>query len=141
MFMQNHGGVYRSDDGGTTWQSIEQGLPANFGFPVVVHPHDPDTVYLFPLSGSGGRYPVDGEARVWRSKDAGDTWEALDDGLPEHFYVGVMRDAMCTDQHDPVGVFFGARNGSVWASTDEGGTWREIAANLPDVMAVRAAAL
>ncbi|RYU12269.1 WD40/YVTN/BNR-like repeat-containing protein [Nocardioides iriomotensis] len=141
MFMQNHGGVYRSDDGGTTWQSIEQGLPANFGFPVVVHPHDPDTVYLFPLSGSGGRYPVDGEARVWRSKDAGETWEALDDGLPEHFFVGVMRDAMCTDQHDPVGVFFGARNGSVWASTDEGDTWREIAANLPDVMAVRAAAL
>jgi len=141
MFMQNHGGVYRSDDGGTTWQSIEQGLPANFGFPVVVHPHDPDTVYLFPLSGSGGRYPVDGEARVWRSKDAGETWEALDDGLPEHFFVGVMRDAMCTDQHDPVGVFFGARNGSVWASTDEGDSWREIAANLPDVMAVRAAAL
>jgi photosystem II stability/assembly factor-like uncharacterized protein len=141
MFMQNHGGVYRSDDGGTTWQSIEQGLPANFGFPVVVHPHDPDTVYLFPLSGSGGRYPVDGEAKVWRSKDAGETWEALDDGLPEHFFVGVMRDAMCTDQHDPVGIFFGARNGSVWASTDEGDSWREIAANLPDVMAVRAAAL
>ena len=141
MFMQNHGGVYRSDDGGTTWQSIEQGLPANFGFPVVVHPHDPDTVYLFPLSGSGGRYPVDGEARVWRSKDAGETWEALDDGLPEHFFVGVMRDAMCTDQHDPVGVFFGARNGSVWASTDEGASWKEIVANLPDVMAVRAAAL
>jgi photosystem II stability/assembly factor-like uncharacterized protein len=141
MFMQNHGGVYRSDDGGTTWQSIEKGLPANFGFPVVVHPHDPDTVYLFPLSGSGGRYPVEGEARVWRSKDAGETWEALDDGLPDNFYVGVMRDAMCTDQHDPVGVFFGARNGSVWASTDEGASWKEIAANLPDVMAVRAAAL
>jgi photosystem II stability/assembly factor-like uncharacterized protein len=139
MFMQNHGGVYRSDDGGSTWQSIEEGLPANFGFPVVVHPHDPDTVYLFPLGGSGGRYPVDGVAKVWRSKDAGETWEPLQDGLPDQWFVGVMRDAMTTDQHDPVGIFFGARNGSVWASTDEGASWKQIAANLPDVMAVRAA--
>ncbi len=144
MFMQNHGGVYRSDDGGVTWDSIEKGLPANFGFPVVVHPHDPDTVYVFPLGGSGGRYPVEGTARVWRSQDAGESWEALDKGLPEHFYVGVMRDAMCADDGvdgGPVGLYFGARNGSVWASVDEGGSWREIAANLPDVMSVRAATL
>ena len=139
MFMQNHGGVYRSDDGGVTWDSIEKGLPANFGFPVVVHPHDPDTVYLFPLGGSGGRYPVDGRARVWRSRDAGDTWEPLDQGLPDQFYVGVMRDALWADDNDPVGLYLGARNGSVWASADEGESWREIAANLPDVMSVRAA--
>ncbi|HEX5985876.1 MAG TPA: exo-alpha-sialidase [Nocardioides sp.] len=139
MFMQNHGGVYRSDDGGTTWQSIEDGLPANFGFPVVVHPHDPDTVYVFPLGGSGGRYPVDGVAKVWRSKDAGETWEPLHDGLPDQWFVGVMRDALTTDQHDPAGIYFGGRNGSVWASTDEGATWKQIAANLPDVMSVRAA--
>lgn len=139
MFMQNHGGVYRSVDGGVTWDSIEKGLPANFGFPVVVHPHDPDTVYVFPLGGSGGRYPVDGRARVWRSRDAGDTWEPLDQGLPDQFYVGVMRDAMWADDDDPVGLYLGARNGSVWASADEGESWREIAANLPDVMSVRAA--
>jgi photosystem II stability/assembly factor-like uncharacterized protein len=139
MFMQNHGGVYRSDDGGTTWQSIEDGLPSNFGFPVVVHPHDPDTIYVFPLGGSGGRYPVDGVAKVWRSKDAGETWEPLHDGLPDQWFIGVMRDAMTTDQHDPVGVYLGARNGSVWASADEGQSWQQIAANLPDVMAVRAA--
>jgi photosystem II stability/assembly factor-like uncharacterized protein len=141
MFMQNHGGVYRSDDGGLTWQSIEKGLPANFGFPVVVHPHDPDTVFVFPLGGSGGRYPVDAKARVWRSRDAGETWEELGDGLPEGFYVGVMRDAMTTDDHENAGIYFGARNGGVWASTDEGGSWREITSGLPDVMAVRAASL
>jgi photosystem II stability/assembly factor-like uncharacterized protein len=141
MFMQNHGGVYRSDDGGVTWQSIEKGLPANFGFPVVVHPHDPDTVYVFPLGGSGGRYPVDAKARVWRSRDAGESWEELGNGLPESFYVGVMRDAMSTDDHATAGVYLGARNGSVWASADEGDSWREIAGGLPDVMVVRAAAL
>jgi photosystem II stability/assembly factor-like uncharacterized protein len=141
MFMQNHGGVYRSDDGGETWDSIEKGLPANFGFPVVVHPHEPDTIYVFPLSGSGGRYPVDGEARVWRSRDAGETWEPLGEGLPGGFYVGVMRDAMCADDHERAGVYFGARNGAVWASADEGETWRQVVANLPDVMCVRAATL
>jgi photosystem II stability/assembly factor-like uncharacterized protein len=141
MFMQNHGGVYRSDDGGVTWNSIEQGLPANFGFPVVVHPHEPDTIYVFPLSGSGGRFPVDGKARVWRSRDAGGTWEALGKGLPDAFYVAVMRDAMCTDDHDQPGVYFGARNGAVWASADEGDSWQQIAANLPDVMCVRVAGI
>jgi hypothetical protein len=141
MFMQNHGGVYRSDDGGATWDSIEKGLPANFGFPVVVHPHEPDTIYVFPLSGSGGRYPVDAEARVWRSRDAGETWESLGEGLPGEFYVGVMRDAMCADDHERAGIYFGARNGAVWASADEGDSWRQIAANLPDVLCVRAATL
>ena len=139
--MQNHGGVYRSDDGGVTWDSIEEGLPANFGFPVMVHPHDPDTVYVFPLAGSGGRYPVDGAAKVWRSRDAGETWEPLDHGLPDRFYIGVMRDAMCTDDHDRVGLYLGARNGSVWASPDEGETWRQVVANLPDVVCVRASSL
>ncbi len=139
MFMQNHGGVYRSDDGGHTWDSIEAGLPANFGFPVVVHPHQPDTVYVFPLSGSGGRYPVDARARVWRSRDAGETWEPLGDGLPDDFYVAVMRDAMWADDHETAGIYLGARNGAVWASADEGDSWQQIAANLPDVMSVRAA--
>jgi photosystem II stability/assembly factor-like uncharacterized protein len=140
LYAQNHGGGYRSDDEGATWHSIADGLPSDFGFPIVVHPHEPDTVYVFPLAGAEGRFPPDGRARVWRSRDAGETWTALGDGgLPDAFYVGVMRDALCTDDHSSAGLYFGARNGSVWASADGGETWREIAENLPDVMVVRAA--
>ncbi|MFC7495894.1 MULTISPECIES: WD40/YVTN/BNR-like repeat-containing protein [unclassified Nocardioides] len=141
MYLQNHGGVYRSDDHGKSWTSIADGLPAEFGFPIVVHPNEPDTVYVFPLSDSAGRYPTDAKARVWRSRDAGETWEELGDGLPDSFYVAVMRDAMCTDDHDTPGIYFGARNGAVWASADEGDTWSEIVNDLPDVMCVRAAAI
>ncbi len=142
LFAQNHGGVYRSDDEGGSWQSIAEGLPSDFGFPIVVDPHDPDTVYVFPLAGAGGRYPPEGNALVWRSRDAGDTWEPLGEvegsGLPEHFFVGVMRDAMCVDDHDETGLYVGGRNGSVWASFDAGATWRELVRDLPDVMVVRA---
>ena len=141
LFMQNHGGVYRSDDHGATWDSIADGLPAEFGFPIVVHPHQPDTIYVFPLNGSGGRYPPDGRAMVWRSRDAGDTWEPLDRGLPENFYVAVMRDAMCADDHERAGIYFGARNGAVWGSADEGETWSQVISDLPDVMVARAAAI
>ncbi|MDP3893403.1 exo-alpha-sialidase [Nocardioides sp.] len=141
LFAQNHGGVYRSDDEGATWLSIADGLPSDFGFPMVVHPHEPDTIFVFPLAGAEARFPPEGRARVWRSRDAGETWEPLGAGLPDSFFVGVMRDAMCTDQHPTPGIYFGARNGSVWASADEGGSWREIAANLPDVMVVRASSL
>ncbi|WP_206516007.1 WD40/YVTN/BNR-like repeat-containing protein [Nocardioides pantholopis] len=141
LFLQNHGGVYRSENHGASWDSIAAGLPADFGFPVVVHPHEPDTVYLFPLNAGEGRYPTDGRARVWRSRDAGESWEELGAGLPDWFYVGVMRDAMCTDQHPSAGVYVGARNGAVWASPDSGATWRQVVANLPDVMVVRAATI
>lgn len=141
LFAQNHGGVYRSDDEGETWTSIAEGLPASFGFPMVVHPHQPDTIYVFPLLGSGQRYPAEGKARVWRSRDAGESWEELGDGLPDSFYVGVMRDAMCTDDHEVTGVYFGARNGCVWASNDEGDSWRQVVSGLPDVMCVRAATI
>lgn len=141
IYLQNHGGVYRSDDEGATWKSIADGLPVEFGFPIVVHPQEPETVYVFPLNGAGGRYPHQAQARVWRSRDAGDTWEELGKGLPDDFYVGVMRDAMCTDGHRTAGVYFGARNGSVWGSPDAGETWSLLKADLPDVMVVRAAAL
>jgi len=141
MYMQNHGGVYRSDDEGGSWQSIADGLPSDFGFPVVVHPHEPDTIFVFPLSGGDGRFPPEAKARVWRSRDAGDTWEALGKGLSDSFFVGVMRDAMCADNQPTSGLYFGARNGTVWASADEGETWREIVEDLPDVLVVRAAAI
>jgi photosystem II stability/assembly factor-like uncharacterized protein len=139
LFLQNHGGVYRSDDAGASWQSIADGLPSDFGFPIVVHPHEPDTVYVIPLAGAEGRFPPKGKARVWRSRDAGDSWEELGKGLSDEFFVGVMRDAMSADTHDSAGIYFGARNGSVWASADSGDSWREIKEDLPDVMVVRAA--
>jgi photosystem II stability/assembly factor-like uncharacterized protein len=140
LYLQNHGGVYRSDNGGDSWDYIADGLPSEFGFAMVVHPHDPDTVFVFPISDAGARWPVDGKARVWRSRDAGETWAPLGDGtLPDDFYVAVMRDAMCADTHDSVGLYFGGRNGGVWASADEGGSWREVARDLPDVLMVRAA--
>ena len=141
MFLQNHGGVYRSDDHGATWTSIADGLPADFGFPIVVHPHEPDTVYVFPISGGDGRFPPGGRARVWRSRDAGETWEELGKGLPDSFYVAVMRDAMCADDHEDAGIYFGARNGTVWGSADGGDSWDLVASDLPDVMVVRAAAV
>ncbi len=141
LFLQNHGGVYRSTDHAASWQSIAEGLPSDFGFPVVVHPHEPETIYVFPISGGEGRYPPGARAQVWCSRDAGDTWQALDDGLPDDFYVAVMRDAMCTDSHPSPGIYLGARNGAVWGSADAGETWGQLVANLPDVMVVRAAAV
>ena len=140
LYAQNHGGVYRSDDEGGAWTSIADGLPSEFGFPIVVDPRDPDTVSVFPLCCAEGRYPPEGDARVWRSRDAGETWAALGEGgLPDGFYVGVMRDAMSADDHEQPGLYFGGRNGSVWASFDDGATWRELVRDLPDVMVVRAA--
>jgi photosystem II stability/assembly factor-like uncharacterized protein len=142
LYLQNHGGVYRSDNGGDSWEDIADGLPSEFGFPVVAHPRDPDTVYLFPLHDATGRWPEEGKALVWRSSDAGESWEALGGGqLPDGFFVAVMRDAMCHDDRDPLGLYLGGRNGSVFATADEGDTWREIVRDLPDVMVVRAAAI
>ncbi|MGH3331679.1 MAG: WD40/YVTN/BNR-like repeat-containing protein [Nocardioidaceae bacterium] len=142
LFAQNHGGVYRSDDAGDSWTPIADGLPSEFGFPVVAHPRDPGTVYLFPLESSDGRFPPEGACRVYRSQDAGATWEPLVKGLPDQgFYAGVMRDAMCIDAGDPAGVYFGSRDGSVFASNDEGESWQVVAEHLPDVLAVRAAVI
>jgi photosystem II stability/assembly factor-like uncharacterized protein len=142
LFLQNHGGVYRSDDGGGSWQDIAPGLPTEFGFAMVTHPRTPATAYTFPITDAGARWPVEGRARVWRTTDAGESWEELGDGdLPDGYFAAVMRDAMCADQHDPAGLYFGGRNGAVWASPDEGASWAEVAEGLPDVMVVRAAAL
>ena len=139
-FTQNHGGVYRSDDGGGTWNSIAEGLPSDFGFAMVSHPHRPGVIYNFPIQGGDKRYPPDYRARVYRSEDAGTTWVALEKGLPaEPFHSAVMRDAMCADNADPAGVYFGSRSGEVYASADEGESWRQVASHLPDVLSVRAA--
>ena len=140
MFAQNHHGVYRSDDGGAIWKSIADGLPSDFGFPIAVHPHEPETVYVFPLVADGNRIPTEAKCRVYRSRDAGSTWEALSTGLPDvPSYAPVLRDAMCTDAAGSAGVYLGTRDGCVYASADAGDTWTEVARHLPDVLTVRAA--
>ncbi|MEU5690312.1 exo-alpha-sialidase [Actinosynnema sp. NPDC020468] len=139
LYLQNHHGVYRSSDGGDTWQSIAAGLPTDFGFAMVVHPHDPDVVYNFPLTADGDRFPPAGRCAVYRSTDAGDTWTALRAGLPDGFWTAVLRDALCTDTATPAGIYFGSRSGEVYASTDEGDHWHRVAEHLPDVLCVRAA--
>jgi photosystem II stability/assembly factor-like uncharacterized protein len=139
FFLQNHHGVYRSDDGAATWQSIAEGLPSDFGFPIAVHPHRPDVIYGFPLSADAMRFPPDGRCRVYRSEDAGNSWTGLSEGLPERFWSAVMRDALWVDQADPAGVYFGARSGEVYASRDEGESWNLVTSHLPDVLSVRAA--
>jgi photosystem II stability/assembly factor-like uncharacterized protein len=139
MFAQNHHGVYRSDDGGAIWKSIADGLPSDFGFPIVVHPHEPETVYVFPLIADGNRIPTDAKCRIYRSRDAGSTWEALTSGLPDVSYAPVLRDALSTDQGSPAGIYVGTRDGCVYASADAGDSWTEVARHLPDVLTVRAA--
>lgn len=142
LYLQNHGGVYRSDDGGESWTDIAPGLPSEFGFAMVAHPRRADTAFNFPIAAAEGRWPVDGKARVYRTADAGSSWEPLGEGaLPEDYYAAVMRDAMCADDHAEVGLYFGGRSGGVWCSPDEGATWAEIHKDLPDVLVVRAAAL
>jgi hypothetical protein len=140
LFAQNHHGVYRSDDAGRKWVSIADGLPSDFGFPMVAHPHRPGVIYNFPLVADGNRFAPGGRCRVYRSDDAGSTWRALEKGLPQDgFWTAVMRDAMSTDDAEVAGVYFGTRSGSVYASADEGESWQQVAQNLPDVLSVRAA--
>ncbi|WP_305782971.1 WD40/YVTN/BNR-like repeat-containing protein [Symbioplanes lichenis] len=141
-YAQNHHGVYRTTDGGDSWQSIANTLPADFGFPIVAHPARGGTLWNFPLVADSQRQPVDLRCRVFRSTDAGDTWEPQQSGLPQDpYYPVVLRDAMCTDNADPAGVYFGSRAGEVYASRDEGETWSTVAAHLPDVLCVRAVAV
>jgi hypothetical protein len=140
MYLQNHRGVYRSDDDGTNWTSIAEGLPCDFGFAMVAHPRRGNTAYSFPIESDGMRLPPDRVCRVFRTQDAGRSWEALSDGLPEAPYYGsVLRDAMCADDADPTGIYFGTRDGEVYASRDDGDNWQLVAQHLPDVLCVRAA--
>ncbi|MGW6919381.1 WD40/YVTN/BNR-like repeat-containing protein [Kitasatospora sp. NPDC054939] len=142
LYLQNHGGVYRSDDAGRSWQSIADGLPADFGFAVAAHPGRAGTAYLFPLGGAGDRIPPDRRCRVYRTADAGGSWLPLDRGLPDEDHYGVvLRDALRTDDAEPAGLYFGNRNGDVWASADEGANWRLLVSHLPDVLCVRAAVI
>ena len=138
LYQQNHHGVWRSTDGGRSWDDITTGLPSTFGFPIHVHPRDPNTLWTVPLNGdSMGRFPPDEAAAVWRSSDAGESWQALRNGLPqENCFFTVLRQAMAGDGADPAGIYFGTNSGSVFASTDEGDTWSEIATHLPTILSV-----
>lgn len=138
LYQQNHHGVWRSADGGRSWDDITEGLPSTFGFPIRVHPRDPNTLWTIPLNGdSAGRFPPDAAAAVWRSRDAGKTWTALRNGLPqEACFFTVLRQAMASDSREQVGLYFGTNSGSVFASMDEGDTWQEIARHLPTVLSV-----
>jgi len=138
LYQQNHCGMYRSDDGGQSWQSIEAGLPSSFGFPAVAHPRDPSTLYLLPLNGDiAGRYVPEGKAAVWRTRDGGERWEALREGLPqENAFFGVLRQAMAADRLEPAGIYAGTNTGILYASADEGDTWTEIARYLPPILSV-----
>ncbi|ETX27759.1 WD40/YVTN/BNR-like repeat-containing protein [Roseivivax isoporae] len=138
LYQQNHHGVFRSRDGGRSWDDVTPGLPSTFGFPVAVHPARPGTIWTLPLNGdSAGRYPPDAAAAVWKSEDAGDSWTAQRAGLPQRScFFTVLRQAMATDRAEPAGVYFGTNSGSVFASLDAGKNWSEIARHLPTILSV-----
>lgn len=138
LYQQNHCGMYRSEDGGKNWKSIENGLPSSFGFPAATHPRDPGTLFLLPLNGDiHGRFVPDAQAAVWRTRDRGETWQDLRAGLPqENAFFGVLRQAMATDTLDEAGVYFGTSGGALFASNDEGDSWSRIAEHLPSISSV-----
>jgi hypothetical protein len=141
MYAQNHFGVFRTDDGGGSWTSIAEGLPADFGFPVVASPRTPGTAWVVPLVADMQRVPPGGRLRVHRTTDAGETWSEVGKGLPDGAWTAVVRDAFCADEHDPTGIYLGTRDGCVYASADEGETFDLVVDHLPDVLVVRAAQL
>jgi photosystem II stability/assembly factor-like uncharacterized protein len=141
LYAQNHFGVFRSDDAGVSWTSIAEGLPVDFGFPIVSSPSTPGTAWVVPLVADMQRVPKDGRLRVHRTKDAGKSWTEVGAGLPDHAWTAVMRDAMCADDRDPTGLYVGTRDGCVYASADEGETFTLVADHLPDVLTVRAVRL
>ena len=137
LFMQKHWHVMRSDDGGESWDKVSGNLPSDFGFPIEVHAHEPDTVYVVPIESDSEHVPPQGKLRVYRSRTGGNEWEALTNGLPqEHCYVNVLRDAMAVDSLDKCGVYFGTTGGQVYASADAGDTWAAIVRDLPAVLSV-----
>ncbi len=140
LFMQFHGGVYRSDDGGENWIDIGEGLPSDFGFPIVVDPADPDSAYVIPLIGAEDRTPPDGAVRVWETRDAGATWTARGEGLPDQSYLTILREAFDNaGEGERMELYFGATSGEVFGSDDAGATWRQVADHLPPVYSVRTA--
>jgi hypothetical protein len=140
MFLQNHWGLYRSDDRGESWTDIANGVPSDFGFGLAIHPEDPDCAWIVPLESDEFRCTPEGKLRVYRTRDAGAHWEALEKGLPqEKAYETVLRDALAVDSLDPHGVYFGTRSGKLFGSADEGGNWSTLIDGLPPVISVKTA--
>jgi hypothetical protein len=138
--LQNHWGLYRSDDGADTWHDIAHGLPSDFGFAMATHPHDPDCVYIVPMESDEFRCTPEGRLRVFRTPNAGASWEPLTRGLPQQgTYETVLRDGMVTDSLDPAGIYFGTRSGKLYASRDAGKTWKEALTGLPQIVCVASA--
>lgn len=137
LFMQKHWDVMRSDDAGESWREVSGNLPTDFGFPIDVHAHEPDTVYVVPITSDALHYPPDGALRVYRSRTGGGEWEPLTRGLPQRdCYVNVLRDAMAVDQLDACGVYFGTTGGQVYVSPNGGDVWTTIVHDLPPVLSV-----
>jgi photosystem II stability/assembly factor-like uncharacterized protein len=142
LYMQKHWDVMRTDDAGESWYEISGNLPSDFGFPIDVHAHEPKWVYVVPIKSDGEHYPPEGKLRVYRSKAGGNEWEPLTKGLPQKdCYVNVLRDAMCVDQLDDCGVYFGTTGGQVYCSPDGGDTWNAIVRDLPAVLSVEVQSL
>jgi photosystem II stability/assembly factor-like uncharacterized protein len=142
LFMQKHWDVMRSDDAGDTWHEVSGNLPSDFGFPIDVHAHQPETIYVVPITSDSLHYPPEGKLRVYRSKTGGNEWEPLTRGLPQSdCYVNVLRDAMCVDSLDPCGIYFGTTGGQVYGSADGGDTWSAIVRDLPGVLSVEVQAI
>ncbi len=140
LFLQNHWGLYRSDDSGEKWIDIANGVPSDFGFTVLMHPRNPDCVYIIPVESDEFRCACDGRLRVYRTRNGGASWEPLVRGLPQkRAYETVLRDAMTADSFDPVGIYFGTRSGQLFGSRDEGRTWQKILEGFPSVLCVRSA--
>lgn len=142
LFMQKHWDVMRSDDAGDSWHEVSGDLPTDFGFPIAVHAHEPDTVYVVPITSDSEHYPPQGRLRVYRSRSGGNEWQPLTTGLPQaNCYVNVLRDAMTVDTLDPGGIYFGTTGGQVYGSADGGDNWTPIVRDLPAVLSVEAQVL
>ena len=137
LYMQKHWDVMRTDNGADSWTEVSDNLPSDFGFPIDVHAHEPETIYVVPIKSDSEHFPPDGKLRVYRSKTGGGDWEPLTKGLPQQdCYVNVLRDAMAVDSLDPCGVYFGTTGGQVYVSPDGGDTWTAIVQGLPKVLSV-----
>jgi hypothetical protein len=137
LFMQKHWDIMRSDDAGDSWREVSGNLPTDFGFPIDIHAHEPETIYVVPIKSDSEHFPLDGKLRVYRSRTGGNEWEELTNGLPQKdCYVNVLRDAMCVDTLDSCGIYFGTTGGQVYASRDSGDSWQAIVRDLPAVLSV-----
>jgi len=137
LFMQKHWDVMRSDNHGDSWREVSGNLPSDFGFPIAVHAHEPETIYVVPIESDSLHYPPEGKLRVYRSRSGGEVWEPLARGLPqENCFVNILRDAMAVDTLEDCGIYFGTTGGQVYCSPDGGDNWTPIVRDLPAVLSV-----